>query len=76
MYSLLSLSLSNTLNMFFFNSEFLILTDNELIGSIPLELGNAVGLKALSIQQNGFTGRIPPALGSLDNLETLDLSVY
>ncbi len=52
----------------------LYLFDNQLIGSIPPELGNLSSLETLNLSGNRLTGSIPPELGNLSSLETLYLS--
>lgn len=49
------------------------LKDNELIGSIPQELGNLASLEWLYLPSNNLTGSIPPELGNLTNLTNLHL---
>ena len=49
----------------------LSLSDNQLTGAIPAELGNLSDLRTLSLNDNQLTGRIPAELGNLANLETL-----
>ena len=49
------------------------LSDNNLRGSIPTELGNLTNLTDLELSYNRLEGGIPAALGSLTNLEILDL---
>jgi len=51
----------------------LSLSDNQLTGSIPPELGNLKNLTDLSIDGNELTGSIPPELGNLKNLTFLSL---
>ncbi len=50
------------------------LTDNNLIGSIPQELGNLSNLQRVWLAGNQLSGNIPPELGNLSNLYILDLS--
>ena len=50
------------------------LTDNQLNGEIPPELGSLTSLTALYLGGNQLSGAIPPALGNLANLEVLHLS--
>ena len=45
------------------------LTENQLRGEIPPELGNLASLTRLLLWQNQLTGEIPPGLGNLSNLE-------
>ena len=52
----------------------LYLSDNNLAGSIPAELGLLTSLQDLSLFKNGLTGPIPAELGSLTNLQDLGLS--
>ena len=49
------------------------LSENELNGTIPSELGSLTNLEGLKLSQNQLRGVIPPELGSLTNLEVLDL---
>ncbi|MYD56756.1 MAG: hypothetical protein F4246_07060, partial [Rhodothermaceae bacterium] len=49
------------------------LSNNQLTGSIPPELGNLTELWALHLHRNQLTGSIPPELGNLEALKRLDL---
>ena len=51
----------------------LILSDNQLSGGIPPELGDLTNLEWLGLSFNQLSGGIPPELGNLTNLEGLDL---
>ena len=46
-------------------------TDNELTGSIPVELGQLKNLTRLNLGDNELTGAIPAELGQLKNLTNL-----
>ena len=46
----------------------IILNDNQLIGSIPVELGNLSQLYSLYLGNNQLSGSIPPELGNLGNM--------
>ena len=50
------------------------LSDNQLSGEIPGELGNLAYLRELRLYGNQLSGPIPPELGSLANLEDVYLS--
>ena len=50
------------------------LSDNQLIGEIPVELGNMTKLSRLQLHQNRLTGQIPPELGDPAHLNTLRLA--
>ena len=50
------------------------LSQNELSGTIPPELGKLFDLVQLSLWNNELSGTIPPALGNLANLEKLFLN--
>ena len=50
--------------------EELALEDNDLIGSIPTELGST-GLKLIELSNNKLTGPIPTELGLLTTLEDI-----
>ena len=52
----------------------LALSDSQLTGTIPPELGSLSNLKSLNLSNNRLTGTIPAELGSLSNLESLNLS--
>ena len=49
------------------------LSDNQLTGTIPAELGNLANLEELSLYDNQLTGTIPAELGNLANLQGLFL---
>ena len=49
------------------------LSENELRGTIPPELGTLSNLEALNLSVNQLRGEIPPELGNLISLEVLDL---
>ena len=49
------------------------LTDSELRGDIPAELGNLVNLELLFLYDNQLSGEIPAELGNLASLEWLNL---
>ena len=55
--------------------DFLILSLNNLVGSIPPELGNLTELRYLALGFNSLEGSIPPELGNLEKLRLLGLSV-
>ena len=50
------------------------LSENGLIGNIPVELGNLTNLKVFNLASNQLTGGIPVQLGNLTNLEVLKVS--
>ena len=50
------------------------LSDNQLTGSIPSEIGNLTNLTMLYLYSNQLTGEIPPEIGNLTNLTYLNLS--
>jgi len=54
--------------------EWLHLSNNQLSGSIPPELGNLSALNGLFLDHNQLTGAIPPELGNLSNLDALFLN--
>ena len=49
------------------------LSENELRGTVPTELGNLTRLEALSLAENRLRGTIPPELGNLTRLTLLYL---
>ncbi|KAJ4718903.1 putative Receptor protein kinase [Melia azedarach] len=70
--------LKGELNKFNFscfrNLASLILSHNNLCGSIPSQMGALSKLRYLEISQNHLSGVIPPGLGRLSNLEVLNLN--
>ena len=48
--------------------------NNQLIGSIPPEIGNLTNLEKLFLQGNQLSGEISPEFGSITNLEKLYLN--
>ena len=52
----------------------LLLSDEDLTGTIPLELGDLWELTHLDLSSNSLTGEIPRELGGLSNLESLKLT--
>jgi len=50
------------------------LGQNNLAGTIPLELGQLKNLWYLDLEENQLSGAMPPELGQLTNLSSLDLS--
>ena len=56
------------------NTDSLDLSDNQLTGSIPSEIGNLTNLTYLTLYNNDLTGSIPPEIGNLTNLTELWLS--
>ena len=53
---------------------FLTLHQNQLKGSIPLELEDLVNLRELNLDYNQLSGSIPPELGNLVNLQSLEIN--
>ena len=51
----------------------LVLSDSQLTGTIPPELGNLNNLERLNLTRNQLTGDIPPELSLLTNLQLLAL---
>lgn len=51
----------------------LILTGNNLSGSIPPEIGDLTALRVLYLYRNDLSGGIPTEIGNLTNLEALNL---
>ena len=49
------------------------LSQNQLSGEIPSEIGRLTGLTELDLFGNQLTGEIPPAIGDLDNVIRLSL---
>ena len=66
-------SLSLFLYIFLLHAETCILSENNLSGSIPPELGTMSAMEELLFSKNEITGTIPPELGQLENLYTLHM---
>jgi len=49
----------------------LILNNNNLLGTLPTQLGNLTNLTALNLASNQLSGNIPTELGNLVNLSSL-----
>ena len=49
------------------------LSENNLTGEIPPELGNLESMEVLDLGGNNLTGEIPPELGNLKSMKVLDL---
>jgi Leucine-rich repeat (LRR) protein/outer membrane protein assembly factor BamD (BamD/ComL family) len=52
----------------------IFLSDNQLTGSIPSDLGNLTTLQELSLKENQLSGSIPAELSKLKELRFLDLA--
>ncbi|XP_057819346.2 receptor-like protein 54 [Cryptomeria japonica] len=50
------------------------LSNNQLNGNLPFDLGKLKGLKLLNLSMNSFSGAIPSSIVQMTWLETLDLS--
>ncbi|KAI9112652.1 hypothetical protein K1719_016318 [Acacia pycnantha] len=50
------------------------LSNNNLVGLIPLELFSLVGLIGLNLSQNHLKGEIPEIIGNMKSLESFDIS--
>ncbi|CAN7064710.1 unnamed protein product [Brassica oleracea var. botrytis] len=50
------------------------LSENELSGDIPADLGGLLELQALNLSHNKLSGSIPESFSGLKNVESLDLS--
>lgn len=51
--------------------EKIVLPNNYLLGTVPLELGNCTNLKSIDLSFNSLSGPIPPEIWSLPNLSDL-----
>lgn len=49
----------------------LLLSNNQLTGTIPAQLGNLINLEQLDLYSNQLSGAIPPQLGNLAKLQWL-----
>jgi hypothetical protein len=49
------------------------LDDNDLVGTIPPEIGQLVNATYIALAENHLTGIIPTSFGMLSNLNRLDL---
>ncbi|XP_058002602.1 receptor-like protein 46 isoform X5 [Hevea brasiliensis] len=66
--------LANGIEYFLDLSGVLILSQNELFGSLPRELAYLDRLQYLDLHDNNLTGEIPKNLGKLSELTVLDVS--
>ncbi|KAK8602995.1 hypothetical protein V6N13_085195 [Hibiscus sabdariffa] len=69
----LSGSLPSNIGLWLPNLEELYLGSNQLVGSFPMYISNASRLTVLDMPHNYISGSIPDTLGSLRNLERLNL---
>ncbi|KAI9103634.1 hypothetical protein K1719_023257 [Acacia pycnantha] len=54
--------------------EILVVSVNQLEGSIPKSISNCTSLKELNLDRNSFTGFVPKGIGKLDKLDVLSLA--
>ncbi|XP_065848682.1 cuscuta receptor 1-like isoform X2 [Euphorbia lathyris] len=52
----------------------ILLSVNNLIGRIPLQIGDLRNIKVLNFSHNSLSGTIPPTFSNLKEIESLDLS--
>ncbi|XP_057826137.1 putative leucine-rich repeat receptor-like serine/threonine-protein kinase At2g24130 [Cryptomeria japonica] len=57
------------------NFKWIDLSNNNLSGGIPEEMGSLQGVIAVNLSRNNLSGWIPKTLGGMEQLESLDLSV-
>ncbi|KAF3669302.1 putative clathrin light chain 1-like [Capsicum annuum] len=50
------------------------LSNNDLVGEIPVEITSLIGLLGLNLSRNNLTGSIPTRIGQLRDINFLDLS--
>lgn len=55
--------------------EIIALSNNNLSGVVPPEIGNLTALKNLQMSSNSITGAIPPEIGACQALEMISLEV-
>ncbi|BBH01686.1 receptor like protein 3 [Prunus dulcis] len=58
----------------YFLPGWIVLSNNNISGYIPAEIGQLRGLRKLALNSNNFSGIIPDQISNLKNLEVLDLS--
>ncbi|XP_076945776.1 putative LRR receptor-like serine/threonine-protein kinase IRK [Bidens hawaiensis] len=66
---------TSSVNISHQNLEVVDVSDNELSGEIPFDIGKFISLRFLNMSKNSLTGGIPKTVGELKALDTLDLSV-
>ncbi|XP_076884041.1 putative LRR receptor-like serine/threonine-protein kinase IRK [Bidens hawaiensis] len=66
---------TSSVNISHQNLEVVDVSDNELSGEIPFDIGKFISLRFLNVSKNSLTGEIPKTVGELKALDFLDLSM-
>jgi LRR receptor-like serine/threonine-protein kinase FLS2 len=69
----LDITLPNSIGNFSVDLEYIVASETQIRGHIPMEIGSLKGLTGLHFSSNNLTGNIPSTIGGLESLQKLFL---